>query len=317
MKMLFLKNRSMLAAAFAICCLLPGTATSAEPALPTTTVQRGDLRLFAHASGSIAWSTQIPVHAPMAGRIDQLNISEDQAVHKDECAAVISSLQRAVLMDVAQADGAKEMAKWENVYRPVPLLSPADGTAIKVSVVIGQNIGPEQVLFTIGDSLVARMYVEETEIPLVAMGGTATLTFDALPEVVVTGTVVRVGSQSTPYRNAIAYEVDLAVTAWPAAAKPGMSLNATFAGPFREQVLRVPCTAVTRIDGKDCVCLVAPDGSTSFQEVRTGLTDGVDVEIPDGLREGDLVRTDTGLQPKAGTDGKARYSPLLPYTREH
>ena len=130
--------------------------------MSTTTVQRNDLRLFANASGFIAWSTQIPVRAHMAGRIDQLNIREDQAVRKDECTAVISSPQRAVLMDVVQAGGEKEKAKWENVYRPVPLLSPADGTAFKVAVEAGQNIGPEQVLFTIGDRLVARMFVEET-----------------------------------------------------------------------------------------------------------------------------------------------------------
>jgi membrane fusion protein, macrolide-specific efflux system len=307
------------AAALAAMLLLwpsaPGTAAPPDPSASSLTVRRGDLRLFVRAAGAISWSNPISVRTPMAGRIDQVRIHEGQPIRKGDCAAMISSPQRAVLMDVARNHGQEDLEKWEKVYQPIPVLSPADGTVIKVSALEGQNIGPEQMLFTVGDVLVARAYVEETEIPWIAPGGIATLAIDALPGAALTGTVVRVGTQSTPYRNAVAYEVDLAVEAWPEASKPGMSLSALFAGPHRENVLKVPCTAVIARAGEARVCLVAPDGTISFQVVHPGLNDGVEVEILDGLQDGARVLTDALLGPANGAAGNPRYSPLLPFTR--
>jgi biotin carboxyl carrier protein len=290
-------------------------AAAADSTAQTLVVARGDLQLVARASGAIAWSTVVPVPTPMAGRIDQLNIAEGQLLRQGECAVVISSPQRAVLMDVARADGPEELEKWAQVYQPVPVGSPCDGTAIQVAVVAGQSIDSEQRLFSVGDILVARLYVEEMDVPLVVPGGSAELAIDALPNLALTGTVARVGSQPTPYRNAVAYEVDVAVADWPATGKAGMSLSATFPGPTSENTLIVPCTAIVRREGQTMVGRTTTDGTIEFQAVQIGLSDGVDAEIRTGLQEGDRILTDAALMPKPASTRQSRYSPLLPFKR--
>jgi multidrug efflux pump subunit AcrA (membrane-fusion protein) len=283
-------------------------------ASPETVVRYGSLALSARASGSIVWANLTPVRAPMSGRIDEITITENQTVQSGQCAAVMSSQQRAVLMDHAKLNSPEELDKWKAVYDPIPILTPTSGTVTELSVTAGQSIVPDQTLFVLGDIRIARMFVEETEISMIAPGSKATITIFAMQGTVLTGTVLSIGTQSTAYRNAVAYEVDIAVDEWPSTAKTGMSLNAIFSGPHREQVLLVPCTAVVSHAGKDCVCIADQDDTFSFASVKTGLADGVDVEILEGVEEGNRILIDASVPASLQTAEKSPGSPLLPFT---
>jgi len=112
----------------------------------------------------------------------------------------------------------------------------------------------------------------------------------------------------------VAFEVDIAVPEWPEGARPGMSLSAVLEGPRREGILLVPGTAIYREGDVPHVYRERSGGGFEPRAVRTGLADGVDVEILDGLAEGDRVRADA-LDGAAGPAPASRRSPLLPFTR--
>jgi multidrug efflux pump subunit AcrA (membrane-fusion protein) len=69
----------------------------------------------------------------------------------------------------------------------------------------------------------------------------------------------------------------------------GLTAEIVIAGGVAENVLTVPITAVEGTAGTGNVYFVLPDGSTELRPVTLGLNDGVNVQVVEGLAEGDLV----------------------------
>ncbi len=69
----------------------------------------------------------------------------------------------------------------------------------------------------------------------------------------------------------------------------GLTAEIVIAGGVAENVLTVPITAVEGTAGTGNVYFVLPDGSTELRPVTLGLNDGSNVEVTEGLEEGDLV----------------------------
>ena len=68
-----------------------------------------------------------------------------------------------------------------------------------------------------------------------------------------------------------------------------MSAQVTFITKETETVVYVSNRAVSRENGKSYVKKKEADGSITIQEVMTGFSDGINVEIKEGLSEGDTV----------------------------
>lgn len=69
----------------------------------------------------------------------------------------------------------------------------------------------------------------------------------------------------------------------------GLSAKITIAGGQADNVLLLPITAVDGTSGNGNVYLVQPDGSTVKTPVTLGVTDGTNVEVTSGVKEGDQV----------------------------
>jgi multidrug efflux pump subunit AcrA (membrane-fusion protein) len=70
---------------------------------------------------------------------------------------------------------------------------------------------------------------------------------------------------------------------------PGLTAEIIISGGFAENVLVVPTTAVEGTAGTGNVYFLLPDGTTELRPVTLGLTDGINVEIVEGLAEGDVI----------------------------
>jgi RND family efflux transporter MFP subunit len=70
--------------------------------------------------------------------------------------------------------------------------------------------------------------------------------------------------------------------------KPGMFANVEMALDVRKDVLAVASEAVLLKDGKNVVYIVQ-DGKAVEREVKVGLDTGSEVEILEGLKEGDTI----------------------------
>ena len=72
-------------------------------------------------------------------------------------------------------------------------------------------------------------------------------------------------------------------------AVPGLSARVGLTMDTREDVLMLPVDSVTGSQGSGEVGLVQPDGSVAVHPVQLGISDGTNIEITDGLEEGDQV----------------------------
>jgi macrolide-specific efflux system membrane fusion protein len=93
-------------------------------------VKRGNLVLNVQASGTVSPENRLEIKPPVAGRIDEVLVKEGAVVTKGKILAWISSTERAALLDSVRAQGAKEIKRWEELYKPTPVMAPINGTII-------------------------------------------------------------------------------------------------------------------------------------------------------------------------------------------
>lgn len=164
------------------------------------------------------------------------------------------------------------------------------------------------VLMTIGDlsELLAEVEVAESEVVSVALGQSAAITVDALPDTPLAGKVVEIGSSGIKQVDVVKFRVKVAIDAPDPRVKPGMTAKVEIRTARADQTLAVPQQAVqTRwLDGKGkeverregdaaqhevtAVYLLA-DGKAQRREVTTGIHDELWIEVKTGLKAGDEV----------------------------
>jgi multidrug efflux pump subunit AcrA (membrane-fusion protein) len=129
----------------------------------------------------------------------------------------------------------------------------------------------------------------EADATRIRPGQVATITFDALGAREVSGNVVSLDSLETVENNVVTYNVTLLLARSEEGIKPGMTASVDVVVAERKGVLRLPTSAVSPREGVATLTVMLPDGETKTRTVRTGLKGDDDIEIVDGLREGDRV----------------------------
>lgn len=186
--------------------------------------------------------------------------------------------------------------------------APIDGVVSARLVQIGQivssgisNVGGGTSVMTVSD--ISRMFilasVDESDIGEVREGHKSKITVDAFPGEEFTGTVVRIASKGTNVSNVVTFEVKIEVESDnKALLKPEMTANVSISVAAAENALTAPIRAISR-KGKDAfITVVTGEGPEEKQEqvpVKTGINDGVRIELTEGGKEGDrvlLVRSD-------------------------
>jgi hypothetical protein len=76
--------------------------------------------------------------------------------------------------------------------------------------------------------------------------------------------------------------------------KPGMTGNVDVIINQKQNVLRLPVTAINPRNGRATVQVLKPDGTQETRQVSTGLKGDDDIEITSGLDAGDKVVVTTG-----------------------
>ncbi len=132
----------------------------------------------------------------------------------------------------ARLDNAKaQVTSAQEATDNYELKAPFDGVVADVSVHIGDQVGPETPAVSVAD--LNQWYVETTdvtelEVVKLAVGQTATLIPDALPEVSMTGVVDSISQAYTQQGGDILYAVRLRVDKVDPRVRWGMTVEATF-----------------------------------------------------------------------------------------
>ena len=146
---------------------------------------------------------------------------------------------------------------------------------------------------TISDmgTLQAEVSVSEADITSVAIGQTATLTIDAVPDTEFSGKVKSISPNGTSSSGVVNYTVTLSLKPHDERLRPDMTVTADIATTVADNVIVVPSAAVKSRNGQKYVVVLNSSGQTTNQTVTTGVSDDTYTEIKTGLTEGPSVVT--------------------------
>ncbi len=196
------------------------------------------------------------------------------------------------------------------------IVAPVDGIVIARKVDIGQTVAAAMttpVIFTIAQNI-TKMHisatVSEADIGQVANGQTVDFNVDAFPDEVFHGKVVQVRKAPTTTNNVVTYETIIDVDNPEQKLFPGMTADVSILVAQRQNALKIANAALrfTPPEGAKFEKNSAPVGVLARSQrlvyvasadglslrpalVRVGITNGIDTEVVEGLREGDRVVT--------------------------
>ncbi|MBI2059514.1 MAG: efflux RND transporter periplasmic adaptor subunit [Nitrospirae bacterium] len=277
----------------------------------TIRVERGDLQVSILATGIVQPRTRVEIKPPLGGRVEDIRFGEGQSVQKGEVVAWMSSVERAALLDAARAKGPEELAHWEQLYKPMPLVAPLNGVIIARNVEPGQSVSAQDAVLVMSDRLIVQAQVDETDIGQVRVGQSAEIVLDAYPSDLIPAQVSHIAYEARTVNNVTIYEVDITPGRVPPFMRSGMTANVTMKAEARKGVLVLPAEAIRQEDGHAVVSVPGPTPrQPGSRSVETGVTDGKRVEIRSGLAEGDVVLMKSFRIPS--TEG-TKTSPFMPW----
>jgi HlyD family secretion protein len=192
----------------------------------------------------------------------------------------------------AAVDAARvQLAKAERDLAAATLTAPFDGVVLEVKANAGEMVTAGSELISLADAAAVevRATVTEEDLPLVQVGQPAELFFDARPDVTVTGRVARIVPQRDATATSPVYPIYIALDDAPPGLVPGMTVDASVIVARRADVLRLPRALVrARADGTAQV-KVWVNGNVEDRSVKVGLRGDQNVEIVEGLGEGEQV----------------------------
>jgi len=206
---------------------------------------------------------------------------------------------------VSQAQNSLANAKetLSNYY----VTAPFAGVLAVMNAKVGDT-APSTVATIVTKTLVAEISFSETDIAKIKVGQKATLTFDAVPDLTITGSVSQVDILGTSSQGVVSYNVKVVLDLQDDRIKPGMSVSAVVITDTKTDALYVPNSAVKTQQGSYYVLLVsdkvnaediqntagvALKNTPTRQAVEIGLADDQSTEILSGLNEGDIVVSST------------------------
>jgi HlyD family secretion protein len=137
-------------------------------------------------------------------------------------------------------------------------------------------------------SFLAVMPFAETDSARLAANQTAAITFDAIPNLAISGHVLGISPAATVSSNVVNYYVSLLLNRTDPRLRTGMTANASVTVAQAGNALRVPNAAVRTQAGTTMVTVLS-NGQEVATEVVTGLTGDTYTEIKAGLSAGDRV----------------------------
>jgi HlyD family secretion protein len=204
--------------------------------------------------------------------------------------------------------------------------APMSGRVTRLNVergetaIVGTMNNPGSLLLTVADlsTMEAVIEVDETDIPDIQVGDSASIEIDAFPNQKFSGRVTKIGNSSIIPRSnltstgsdqAIDFEVRITLDDPPAAVRPDLSATADVVTATRENVLAIPIAALTLMDAdeieevpsenvppedaldtsRDVEGVFVVDGDRArFRPVEVGIAGESYFEVLSGLEE-DLV----------------------------
>ncbi len=312
----------------------PGTTTEPTTSSSTTTESTSTTTLPNTTS-----TTQTPTTQTSTTQVTNANTSTTTktitTLDIEVAAQQVTTAELGVTSAQTQIESAKlalQQAKDTAAARQVT--APIDGTVTTLNIGDGDTLGSTSsasssasgsgastsasssssaLVITDLSSFEATVTLAEADIASVKVGQKATMTFDALPDLTLTGKVESVDSAGTVSQGVVSYTVTIVPDVANDSVKGGMTVTADIITSVTSDALVVPSTAVKSDSSGGNYVQILTDGSPVSQTVVVGTSNDSYTQITSGLTEGQKVVTAT-INPSAGstaTTAKSNGSSLL------
>lgn len=174
--------------------------------------------------------------------------------------------------------------------------APISGTVVQINGKVGEvvssssNDGSKAFAVVSEEKVKVIAKVLELDIGEVTVGQKAEVVIEAFPDEKLVGSVSKVAYLPTTDSNGIvAYEVTIELIKPFKNLRDGMTCTVSFVLKEVKDVVVLPNKTVKMVEGKQVVEMLSEKGDKVQIEVKTGFTDGINVEIKEGLQPGDKV----------------------------
>jgi len=218
---------------------------------------------------------------------DQLQNAQIPDARERADQLVTSARQRLALWDLPEAE-LRALDEEHRAHDVVTFYSPVSGIVTEKSAIRGMHVTAGQTLYKIAD--LSTVWIEadvyERELPLIRVGGRATVTLDAYPGEHFDGRVVYVYPyvEEKTRTNKVRYEFSNRN----GRLKPGMFANVELSVPST-QALTVPADAVLDSGAEQLVFVATGSGHFDPRPVKVGRRSGDRIQILGGVKEGEQI----------------------------
>lgn len=170
------------------------------------------------------------------------------------------------------------------------ILAQVDGIVTDLPLEPGDVISTGTSLVTVYDEAdtTVTVSIDDTDIRSLEEGSNVNISFTAYPDTIFRGTISEIGDAETDSDGNTTRPVTVSVGGDVSGLYAGMTGDLTFITRETEEVLYVSNRAIFR-DGTRSYVKIRENGSVKEKDVVTGFSDGENVEIREGLSEGDVV----------------------------
>ena len=222
---------------------------------------------------------------------------------------------------IAVSQAQASLSNAESKLADYSIKAPFDGIVTNVVSASGYSASNNTVLATvITKQQIADITLNEVDAAKAKVGQKATLTFDAVDGLEITGKLVQMDTIGTVSQGVVSYGAKIALDTQDDRIKPGMSVTAIVIIDERIDVLTINSSAIktsgnsSYVETLSGVSSSTPTTATGGvlsetapqrTSVTVGLSDDINSEITSGLQEGDLVVVKTVVSTVAGGSGSA------------
>jgi len=254
---------------------------SAEIVEPQIEVTLGTVQNDVSLSGTVNADSAVPVPATLSGEVQQIFVKQGQKVKKDA---------RIVLLSAEVINDKGEVSTQTRTVRATKSGTISSLTALKgQTFAIGEplaQIAPSS--FSISGSIppeqLYRLLKQPKEAQVTINGGPAPFTCTGLAITSPLEGATDENGESAGGGPTVSCKVPKGVRVF-----AGLTADIVITGGIAENVLVVPMTAVEGVAETGNVYVVVDGAEPELRAVTLGLNDGINVEIVEGLEEGETI----------------------------
>ncbi|MDR2709697.1 MAG: efflux RND transporter periplasmic adaptor subunit [Elusimicrobiota bacterium] len=278
-----------------------------------TQISKQNISLGFRLAGEVSARNRIEIKSQFSGRIESIEVEEGQRVTKGQTLVLMSSSERAAMLDAARSTSQKDYERWQAIYRETPIVAPMNGFIILRDKEPGQTVSASDVILAMADDLVVNANVDETDLKYISLLQRVQMYLDAYPDQSFEGIIEHIAYEATVVSNVTVYVIRIKPINPPQVFRSGMTATINIIIDERKDVWAIGVEYVLQINGKNFVTVLkntnkknerqtdAPEGKQAhnrskalpknfeLREVELGLSDGRFVEVVSGLNEDDTI----------------------------